>query len=391
MNHRATRITCVHQGCELYGSDRSFIESVRVLRERFPEADIDVVLPGDGPIVGALEPYASSIAIEPLWILRRRHLPRLMTLGLATLPLAVARALRRIRRSDVVYVNTCVVTDYLLAAGLDRRRTLAHLHEIAEGPVALGLRLLVRLSGARLIFNSRATQAAFAIPAPRPQTVIYNGIADPGPAKTAAYDGSRPLRVLMLGRISRIKGQDVLVEALSRLPDAVRSRIAVRIVGNAFEDEAREAALAAAIEAAGLSSQVSLLPFIPDPSAHFAWADIVVVPSRLPESLGRVAIEGMAHGVPPLVSDIGGLPEVVADGETGWTVPPGDAAALGEALARIVTAPDAWASFPAAGRRRYERLFGQEACGDALAAEFGRVLSGPGTAVPATLSTAATR
>ncbi len=44
----------------------------------------------------------------------------------------------------------------------------------------------------------------------------------------------------MLGRISRIKGQDVLVEALSRLPDAVRSRIAVRIVGNAFEDEARE-------------------------------------------------------------------------------------------------------------------------------------------------------
>jgi glycosyltransferase involved in cell wall biosynthesis len=372
------RITCVHQGFELYGSDRSFIESVRVLRERFPNAVIDIVLPSHGPIVPWLEPYASSILIEPLWILRRRDLPKLMSVGLARLPLAVAKALRRIRRSDVVYVNTSVVADYLLAAALDRRRTLAHIHEIPEGMVRHALRLLVRASGARLIFNSRATKAAFALPSSVHQAVVYNGIADPGGARTMTYDGCRPLRVLMLGRISRIKGQEVLVEALRRLPAGVRDRVEVRIVGNAFEDVAREAALADAISTAGLTERVRLLPFIPDPGEHYRWADIVAVPSRLPESLGRVAIEAMAHGKPPLVSDIGGLPEVVEAGRTGWSVPPDDPASLATALAEIVAKPESWAAFPAAARSRYERIFTQAACAEALTAEFTRLLhTGP--------------
>lgn len=388
MSNRSIRITCVHQGYELYGSDRSFIESVRVLRERFPNAVIEVVLPAHGPIVAWLEPFATAILIEPLWILRRRDLPRLMTLGLASLPLAVARAWRRIRRSDVVYVNTSVVADYLLAAGLDRRRTIAHIHEIPEGPVRQALRLLVWASGARLIFNSRATRAAFALPPSVHQAVVYNGIADPGEARPATYDGSRPLRVLMLGRISRIKGQEVLVEALRRLPPGLRDRIEVRIVGNAFEDAAREAALAATIASAGLQERVRLLPFIPDPGEHYRWADIVTVPSRLPESLGRVAIEGMAHGAPPLVSAIGGLPEVVEAGRTGWIVPPDDARALAAALAEIVTKPEGWATFPEAARRRYERIFGQDACADALVAEFtGLLRTGPGPSPVAATTT----
>ncbi len=84
-----------------------------------------------------------------------------------------------------------------------------------------------------------------------------------------------------------------------------------------------------------------MLPFVPDPSEHYRWADIVTVPSRRPESLGRVAIEAMAHGRPPLVSAIGGLVEVVIDGETGWHVPPGDAAALAGKLREIILRPDA--------------------------------------------------
>ena len=83
---RGLRITCVHQGYELYGSDRCFIETVRAMRAAHPRAEIDVVLPQAGPIVAALEPYASRIVIEPLWILRRKNLPRLATLGMMALP-----------------------------------------------------------------------------------------------------------------------------------------------------------------------------------------------------------------------------------------------------------------------------------------------------------------
>ncbi len=357
-------ITCVHQGFELYGSDRSFIETVGAIRGLYPDAAIEVVLPRDGPIVPALEPLASKITIEPLWILRRKNLPKLATIGLLRLPFAVMRAWSRLKRSDIVYINTSVVADYMLAAALCRRRSIIHIHEIASGATRRLLRLLVRLSGASIIFNSRATRDAFALPTDVESRVIYNGLAGPDAFIPRDYDGSRPLRILMLGRFSRIKGQEILVEALRLLPGAAKPE--ARIVGGAFEDDEREKRLAALIADAGLAPHVELMAFTPDPAPLYRWADIVVVPSRLPESLGRVAIEAMAYGRPPLVSRIGGLPEVVEDGASGWLVPPDSAPALASALHAIIENPAAWRDFPAAGRARYEALFSQTAFDAAL-------------------------
>lgn len=382
------RITCVHQGYELYGSDRSFCETVRTIREAYPQAWIDVVLPKAGPIVAMLEDAASRIVIEPIWVLRRRNLLRLATLGMAALPFAVARALRRIRASDLVYVNTTVVADYLLAARLLPGRTVVHVHEIPEGATLTVLRNLIRWSRANIIFNSRATQAAFAMPKDATVRVVYNGIAGPALPNTARYDGSRPLRLLMLGRISRIKGQEVLVEAIRRLPEAIRSRIELKIVGSAFEDDAREAALAAQVAEAGLSGQVTCSPFVADPASLYRWADVVTVPSQLPESLGRVAIEALAYGIPPLVSGIGGLTEIVEDRATGWVVPPGNVEALSRALAEIVTRPDLWTGYPAAARARYERIFDEKLAAEGIAAMLRLTFQGeparvPGTRTPA--------
>ena len=280
-------IACIHQGYELYGSDRCFAETVATLRALAPSARITVVLPRPGPIVGLLEEVADAIVYEPLWILRRRGLARLATLGLLRLPMALGRALRRLGECDLVYVNTTVVADYLLASRLLPGRTLLHVHEIPEGFVRTVLRGLIRWSGAEVIFNSKATRDAFALPAGMRSRVIYNGIDGPPVPEPVSYDGRRPLRLLMIGRLSRIKGQEVLLDALGRLTPALRARIELRIVGSAFEDPERESALAERV--ANLDG-VTLQPFDPEPAAHYRWADIVVVPSRLPESLGRVAI-----------------------------------------------------------------------------------------------------
>ncbi|MHB2210026.1 glycosyltransferase family 4 protein [Methylobacterium sp. CM6257] len=360
------RITCVHQGFELYGSDRCFIETVRSIRAAHPAAQIDVLLPRRGPIVAALEPFASTVVVEPLWILRRKNLARLVTLDLLTLPAAVLRALRRIRASDLVYINTTVVADYLLSSRMLPGRSIVHVHEIPEGAVLKVLRGLIRWSGANVVFNSRATERAYGLPAGAMARVVYNGIAGPAEPNRGQYDGSRPLRVLMLGRISRIKGQDVLVEALAALPDAVRRRIELRIVGSAFEDEARERALVARIAEAGLSERVSLQPFVADPAALYRWADVVTMPSQRPESLGRVAIEAMSYGVPPLVTDIGGLPEIVENGRTGWIVPPGGPEPIADALARIATDPASWKGFGRAARERYESLFSEASAAEGI-------------------------
>lgn len=362
------RIACIHQGYELYGSDRSFAESVAALRQAYPSAEIEVVLPRDGPIRGLLEANASRIVIEPLWVLRRKDLPRLVATAPVVLPLAVLRAARRLRRCDLVYINTSVIVDHVLAARFFPGKALQHIHEIPEGATRTLLRRLVLWGRARLIFNSQATREAFEAPPGHPSDVIYNGVAGPADWAPTDYDGKRRLRVLMLGRINRIKGQEVLLAALAALPPEIRDRIETRIVGSAFEDPGLEMALREAVTSAGLDSHVSVEPFLDDPTPLYRWADVVTVPSRRPESLGRVAIEAMAFGRPPLASAIGGLREVVADGVTGRLLPPGDADALAQALAEIVGNPDLLAPMARAGHERFTALFSERTVAQAIGA-----------------------
>ena len=281
---------------------------------------------------------------------------------------AACPAVKRFAAADLVYVNTAVVVDHLLAARFFPGKAILHVHEIPEGPALTVLRALIRWSRAEIVFNSQATRTAFALPASIPARVIHNGIAGPPAALPQTYDGTRSLRVLMLGRLSRIKGQEVLLDALDALPAATAGRIELRIVGSAFEDPERERRLAARIAGSAHAGRVTLLPFAPDPDPHYRWADIVAVPSRRPESLGRVAIEAMAYGRPPLVSAIGGLAEVVEDGRTGWCVPPDRPDALAKALDRIVAAPESWTDFAGAGRRRYEALFAEDVARRAIGA-----------------------
>lgn len=352
------RIVCVHQGYELYGSDRSFIDSVAALREAWPHADIEVVLPREGPIAAPLRAFASRLVIEPLFILRRRGLLKLLATAPVRLPLALTRAMRRMRGADLVYINTMMVVDYLLAARVFATKTAVHVHEIPDGFKLAAFRSLLRWTRTESIFNSSATRDAYALPAARRQHVVYNGIAAPSNVQPSDYDGTRPLRLLMLGRINRIKGQDLLIEALALLSREIAQRLAVRIVGETFEnDRAREDALHKAVHDADLGSIVRFEPFQANPDPLYRWADVVIVPSRLPEALGRVAIEAMSHRRPPLVARIGGLPEIVEDRVSGWIVAPNDAAALACTLHEIVTRPETWREYGAAARARFEATF----------------------------------
>jgi len=343
------------------------VESVAAMRKAFPLAEIEVVLPRTGPIVALLQDKADLVTIEPLWVLRRRSLPRLILLGALQLPLAITRAVHRLRNCDLVYVNTSVIVDYQIAARFFPGKVLLHVHEIPSGASKLILRGLARWSAAELIFNSRATQRAFAALGDGSGHVIYNGLAGPPAPETTNFDGSRPLRVLMLGRVNWMKGQEILLQAIASQPDDVRARLTVRIVGGAFENPQREKALAESVRRLRLSSNVSIEPFVADTSPLYRWADVVVVPSRLPESLGRVAIEAMAYGRPAIVSAIGGLTEVIADGQTGWFVAPGDASALAKRLRALIEEPSAWRGFGAAARERFEALFSESAASGAIA------------------------
>jgi glycosyltransferase involved in cell wall biosynthesis len=99
----------------------------------------------------------------------------------------------------------------------------------------------------------------------------------------------------------------------------------------------------------------------------------VVAPSLLPESFGIVALEAAAAGKPAIASDIGGLSDIVADGETGLLVPAGDRGALLSALRRLCDEAPLRARMGAAAARR-ARLFSPDAVVPQFEAAYGEAL-----------------
>jgi glycosyltransferase involved in cell wall biosynthesis len=135
--------------------------------------------------------------------------------------------------------------------------------------------------------------------------------------------------VVGLGRLVPVKGFDVLIAALPTLTAAVPSTC-VLLVGDGPE----RTALEAQASRLGLRDRLRVTGVTPDIAVCLAAADVLAAPSRN-EGMGRALVEGMALGLPVVASEVGGIPAVIAHGETGWLVPPGDAAALAEALVEL--------------------------------------------------------
>ena len=94
-------------------------------------------------------------------------------------------------------------------------------------------------------------------------------------------------------------------------------------------------------------------------SQLYSHARLFVCPSVY-EPFGLINLEAMACGTAVVASRVGGIPEVVVDGETGVLVPPGEPGALAAAVSALCGDPERAARFGAAGRRRVEAEFSWE-------------------------------
>jgi glycosyltransferase involved in cell wall biosynthesis len=139
--------------------------------------------------------------------------------------------------------------------------------------------------------------------------------------------------ILLPGRLSRWKGQRVLIEALKRL---ARRDVCCLLLGADEGEGGSRRGIEAAIKRARLGDVVRILDHCPDMAAAYKLSDVVVSASTRPEAFGRIVAEAQAMGRPVVATDHGGTLETVIRDETGWLVPPGDpdalAAALDEAL-----------------------------------------------------------
>jgi len=187
--------------------------------------------------------------------------------------------------------------------------------------------------------------------------------------------GDNRTRILLAGRVTRIKGHLMIVEAARRLAAQGRRDFQFIFAGDHQGRTGYAAEVQAAIDAAGLGDAVKLVGHCDDMPAAYLVADLAILPTNVPESFGRAAVEPQAMGRPVIASNHGGVTETVVDGVTGWLAPVEDPEAWTEALALAIDlGPRKRLAMGDVGMKRARQLYSADAmCAQTLAA-YERVL-----------------
>lgn len=274
---------------------------------------------------------------------------------------AVLRLTRAYRamRVDIVHTHAhfSVNTVARVAGRLAGAQVLAHMHVENVFRAGPGRRVQIAVDNttARLCFaivsvseSTRLSLLRQGYPASRLSTV-WNGIE--------LHDAVPPVRlaegptILQVARLAEVKGQRLLIAALSEL-DAV----AVLVGRDLERGDAYEAELRAEADRLGVSGRVVFAGYRDDVPALMAGCDVFCLPSSA-EGLPLVVLEAMAAGKPVVATAVGGVPELVIHGETGLLVTAGDVDALRRALADLLADPERARRLGETGRERVRASF----------------------------------
>ncbi len=327
------------------GASRVLFTNLKMLdKERFEPW---VLLPGEGPIIKDLDAWGVDWRLwkgftEPgdLW----RYLKNLVEF---------ARFLRN-NRFAIVHANHAFWRPAeILAAKLVKVPVITHYHVVMgeAGPFIKLSRLIIA--------NSRHT-ASVSKPEGVPRKVIYN------PIELQRFDRGRSLRgelgvgedetvVAFIGQIKKIKGVDLFIRMAKEL-SRQRPKVTFLIAGKCKNERGAytEEALLAEI---GGHPRIRYLGRRQDVENLYHSADIVVVPSRWDEPFGLVNIEAGACRKPVVATRVGGIPEIIDDGENGFLVARDDFDALLERVCRLVDDKELRRRMGEKGREKVEREF----------------------------------
>jgi len=138
-----------------------------------------------------------------------------------------------------------------------------------------------------------------------------------------------------VGWLIPIKGVTYLVNAMAEVVQRHPNSLLL-LVGKGDEKGEEETKLSKQVENLGIADNVRFLGWRPDVDEIMSCFDIFVLPS-LNEGMGRVLVEAMATGLPIVASSVGGIPDLVKDGENGLLVPPANAGALEQAISDLLS------------------------------------------------------
>jgi glycosyltransferase involved in cell wall biosynthesis len=374
------RIAYLNGSLEIGGSERQMVELARRLpRDRFaPEF---ILLTGRGPLADVAE--AAGVPVSVLnWARLGEPWRRVRRIG------DVARTAARLRRGRFDLIDAWLFHAYAIAAAV---RPVIGVQAIVSGRRNLGEtrshhpinRVLAEIARHRvdaIVANSESVRRAVSVRegiAFEQIDVIRNGVVPP----TALTDearrslrsrwgaGSDHVVIGCLANYKPRKGLDAVIAVASIVTTAIPGAIFVLVGEGPLRPD-----LERAINSAGLTDRVKLHGREPD-ARHILGAFDIALQASLSEGLPNAVLEAAAEGLPVVATNVGGTAELVADGETGCLVEPGDLPAMAEAIIWLAASRERRLALGAAGRALVEERFGMDRFVAETVALYERVLA----------------
>lgn len=344
-----------------YGGEKCLLGMLAGLADVGADVDPLVVVPGEGALTSELRRQGIPWVVHPLLEPGR----------VAAIPYLAVAALRWLRRlrPRLVYVNANTYWRplELPAARLLGIPVVTHHHLMPErlSPFHRYSDLVIANSE----FVARGIGLSDVEVLDNPVDLARFDAAPPSRERYGLADGE--IGVFFIGQVKPIKGVDLFLDA-ARDAGAAAPEARFVLLGDGPDPAYREH-VAARVAA---TPRTSWLPFEPEVERAFASADVLVMPSSWDEPFGRIAIEAGAARKPIVCTAVGGIPEIVRDGENGLLVERGDAAGLAAAVLRLVRDPLLRDRLGAAGRRQAEQRFAAPVVGARLAGLLERLPRG---------------
>ena len=310
------RVLHVDSGREWRGGQRQVFLLARGLRE------------------AGVEPLVAAYPDAPL-------IRRLRSAGVAAAPvrmradwdIVAARRLRALLRTwkpDIVHAHDARAHAIALAALIGRRSiplvVTRRVTFVPKGRLKYGKRVT------RFIAISRAVRDAMQSGGVDPMRtdIVYSGVPTPDVQVARDWRAERswaPDRIILgvVGAMTSEKGIHLLADVANAVDAEIAARVRLVLLGGK----------AAGVDRIG-RFEAYRAGFVYDPHAAMAGLDLLLHPSSA-EGLGTALIDAMALRVPPIAFAVGGIPELVVDGEVGILVPPNDTRAFARAIERLVT------------------------------------------------------
>lgn len=360
-----TKIIFIDHSPKFSGAEKVLLNLLALIKKSGPGIDPVLVCPAGSDIVEYFEKEGvETDAAEMMWFTRKAGLREIFSYALSA-GTFTASLIKKIKKHDarIVQTNTFISQLYsVLPVKLSGRKMVWYMYDILD--VDFVNKLFVRFAafGAdSIICTSGAVKKSlleFGVDEKK-CSVIHNSILEQDAGRKDLADARESLGVPqgaplvgMIGQITPWKGQAVFVEAIPAILKGCPSARFV-LVGDIMNPHDREykESIERLVSRGGLKDRVILAGFRKDINEVMKSLDIVVHASIKPDALPTVILEAMFMEKPVVATAVGGVPEIIGDGEGGFLVPPGDPAAMASAVLKLLGDRDLCAKVGKQGRR----------------------------------------